>query len=245
MLNFVLCDDNLIILNKLQKMLESIFIKNNYDAHISFKSNYPNDILKFSVSNPIDVFILDINLEDDLSGIELAQKVRENNKHAYIIFTTGHLEYALIAYKVKTFDYIAKPITLERLEETIIRLYDDISNITNNKYLALNTKTYVNQKDIQCIKKEGMKLVVYTDNQTYEAFASFSKIEPLLTDNFVRCHKSYIANIDKIKNIETNFNTIKFNNSECFIGPKYKNNFMEVLNKNGNFTNNLDGIKHA
>ncbi len=245
MLNFVICDDNLIILDKLAKMLESIFIKHNYDANIALKSNSPKEILDFSLTNHVDVFILDINLQADISGLELAQKLRENNKQAYIIFTTGHLEYALVAYKVKTFDYIAKPITIERLEETIKRLYDDINFEKHSKYLALNNKTYINQDDIECIKKDGMKLVVYTDKQKYEAYASFSKVEPLLTDNFIRCHKSYIANVDKIKNIETNYNTIKFDNSECFIGPKYKNNFMEVLNKNGNFTNNLDSFKHT
>ena len=41
---------------------------------------------------------------------EKAEKIREFNKDCYIIFTTGHLEYSLVAYKLKTFDYLAKPI---------------------------------------------------------------------------------------------------------------------------------------
>ena len=39
MLNFVICDDNLNILNKLKQMLETIFTKNNFDASVSFKSD--------------------------------------------------------------------------------------------------------------------------------------------------------------------------------------------------------------
>lgn len=85
-----------------------------------------------------------------------------------------------------------------------------------------------------------MKLVVYTDSGKYETYTSFHAIEPTLPDNFVRCHKSYIANIDNIKDIETNTNTIKFKNMQCYIGPKYKNNFMEVLNNYGTFTNHMD-----
>ena len=85
-----------------------------------------------------------------------------------------------------------------------------------------------------------MKLIVYTDSNQYEAYTSFNKIEPCLAENFVRCHKSYIANVDNIKDIEPMSNTIKFDNKECYIGPKYKNNFMEVLNNYGNFSNNLD-----
>ena len=62
-----------------------------------------------------------------MTGLQLAEKIREFNKDSYIIFTTGHLEYSLMAYKLKTFDYIPKPITLERLEETVLRLVDDVN----------------------------------------------------------------------------------------------------------------------
>ena len=47
MLNFVICDDNLTITEKLEKMLETIFTKNNYDASVVFKSDNAKDILKY------------------------------------------------------------------------------------------------------------------------------------------------------------------------------------------------------
>lgn len=244
MLNFVLCDDNLNILDRLENMLNNLFLKHDYDANIAFTSDNPNDILSYVKTNKVHILILDIHLHSSISGIELAEKVRKTDKSVYIIFTTGHLEYALLAYKVKTFDYIPKPFTIERIEETLARLYTDISS-TPSKYLAINSKNIIKQDDIQYIKKDGMKLVVHTDSKQYEAYTSFNKIEPCLSDNFVRCHKSYIANIDNIKDIEANNNTIKFDNSECYIGPKYKNNFMEVLNNYGNFSNNLGGTNNT
>lgn len=244
MLNFVICDDNLNIMNKLESMLNTLFLKHDYEGQISFKSDNADEILSYVKSNKVHVLILDIHLQSGISGIELAEKVRKTDKSIYIIFTTGHLEYALLAYKVKTFDYIAKPFTIERIEETLVRLYADSSS-NSSKYLKLNNKNIIKQDDIQYIKKDGMKLIVYTDTKEYEAYTSFNKIETCLTENFVRCHKSYIANIDNIKDIETNNNTIKFNNKECYIGPKYKNSFMEVLNNYGNFSNNLDNINNC
>lgn len=244
MLNFVLCDDNLNILDRLEKMLKNLFLKHDYDAQIAFKSDNPNEIFDYINSNKVDVLILDIHLKSDSSGIALADKIRKKDKNVYIIFTTGHLEYALLAYKVKTFDYIAKPFTTERIEESLERLFNDVA-CNNAKYLPLNNSNYINQEDIEYIKKDGMKLIVYTDTKHYEAYSSFNKIQDCLPDNFVRCHKSYIANINKIKDVEFKSSTIKFNNSECYIGPKYKNDLMEVLNNYGNFSNNLDSFKHT
>ena len=154
MLNFVLCDDNLNILSKLAKMLESIFIEHQYDAKIGFQSTNANEILNYVLNNVTNVLILDINLKSNISGIELAQKVRKDNKNIYIIFTTAHLEYALLAYKVKTFDYIAKPLTIERLEDTLVRLFDDI--LSNPKqYIHIgNSKVLVKKEDIQFIRKQ-------------------------------------------------------------------------------------------
>ena len=236
MLNFIICDDNIHILNKLSKMLESIFIKHNFEANIAFTSTTANEVLDFVNSNKTDVLILDINLKSNITGLELARKVRETNKNCYIIFTTGHLEYAIVAYKLKTFDYLPKPITSERLEDTIVRLFEDISGLPK-KYIKIDNKnTMVDENEIQYIKRDGMKLVFHTTNKDYEVYTSFNKIMDILPSNFVRCHKSYVANINKIANIEPITNTIFFeNNSFCPIGPKYKNNLMEVINNDGNF----------
>lgn len=244
MFNFVLCDDNISIMNKLENILENLFMKHDFDAQISFKSDKAEDVLKYVKENKVNVLILDIHLQSNISGIQLAEIVRKTDKSIYIIFTTGHLEYALIAYKVKTFDYIPKPFTVERIEETLARLFADATNNTS-RYLKLNNKNIIKQKDIQYIKKDGMKLIVYTDSKKYEAYTSFNKIEHCLSGNFVRCHKSYIANIDNIKDIQASNNIIKFNNSECYIGPKYKNNFMEVLSNYGNFSNNFGNTNNT
>lgn len=235
MLNFVVCDDNQNMLNKLSKMFDTIFISNNIDATIAFQSTNPDEILDFANSHSVDAFILDIQLKSDMSGLDLAQKIREFNKDCYIIFTTGHLEYSLVAYKLKTFDYIAKPITIERLEETILRLVDDV-NGQPKKYIKIDSKnTLVDESEILYIKREGMKLIYHTSSKDYEAYSSFAKMEPFLPDNFIRCHKSFIVNMNKIVHLEPVSNMIYFGDDSCCeIGPKYKREILEVLNSYGN-----------
>lgn len=231
MLNFVICDDNLNILDRLSKMLENIFTKNGFDAQIVLKTDNTDTLLTFVDSTKTDVLILDINLKSNKSGLEVAKTVRAKNKDIYIIFTTAHLEYAMIAYKVKTFDYIAKPITADRLEDTIKRLFEDVKGLPK-KYIKIDSKnTIVDASEVIYIKRDGMKLIFHTATRDYDAYSSFNKIQFNLPNNFVRCHKSYIANINKIKDVEPVTNTITFEDGfTCEIGPKYKKSLLEVLN---------------
>jgi len=153
MLKFAICDDNLNILDRLEKMLDNIFIKNNFEANVSYRSSDTTDMLDYVSNNKVDVIMLDINLKCNKTGLELAEAIRKINKDAYIIFTTAHLEYAMVAYKFKTFDYLAKPITYDRLEETILRLFEDI-NGTPKRYIKLDNKnTLVDASEVHFIKR--------------------------------------------------------------------------------------------
>lgn len=236
MLNFVICDDNLNILDRLKKMLDTIFCKNDFEAQVAFSSDNTEEVLNYISSNKVDVAMLDINLKSNKTGIELAKEIRKINKNIYIIFTTGHLEYAMIAYKVKTFDYIAKPINYDRLEETIIRLFEDVTSVPK-RYLKIDNKnTLVDESEVQYIKRDGMKLVFHTNSRDYDTYSSFNKFQDRLPETYKRCHKSCIANISQIKDVEPVSGIITFKDgSTCDIGPKYKADLMEVLKTYGNF----------
>ena len=236
MLNFVICEDNFIISEKLKKMLESIFIKNNYDASVAFKSDNAEDTLKYITSHSVDVLMLDINLNSKTNGLDLAQKIRKINNKAYIIFTTGHLEYAMVAYQYKTFDYLPKPISYDRLELTIKRLFEDINSMSKTYIKLDNKNTIIDENEIQYIEKNGTKLIFHTPNCNYETYSSFSKFQEKLPSSYIRCHKSYIANLNQIKNINSTSRLITFKDGHtCDIGPKYKRELMEGLQSHGIF----------
>lgn len=236
MLNFVICDDNSKILNNLSHMFESIFLKNDLEAKIAFKTTNDHELLSYLNQNPIDVLVLDINLHSKLTGIEIAKQVRDKNKDCYIIFTTGHSEYVFLAYQCKTFDYICKPITEERLKETVLRLFEDLQKCTaRKKYIRLdNRNTIIDQNEVQYIKRDGMKVIFHTKSRDYEVYSSFAKLQDQLPNNFIRCHKSFIANVHNITKLEPTANTIYFDNGvKCDIGPKYKNDFMKGVETYG------------
>ena len=230
MINLVLCDDNISFLNGLEKTLNNLIIKHDFNAKVGFKSTNIDEILNYINNNVVNVLFLDISLNSNKSGIDIAEKIRNTNKNIYFIFITGHLEYTFQAFQVKSFDYLPKPITSERLEQTLLRLFDDIE-FSKNNFISINNKTFISEKNIYYIRKDGMKLLFKTDTDTIETYSSFSKISKVLPYNFIRCHKSYIVNVNNIKYIESTNNTMSFqDNSICYIGPKYKRHFMEVIN---------------
>ena len=233
MLNFALCDDNLNVLNKFSKMLDLIFVNNDLDGKIVYTTSSPDEMLKYLQNNSVDVIFLDIDLNSNISGLDIANKIRSINKKVYIIFETAHLEYLMLAYKCKTFDYLPKPISMENLEKTVLRLYNDIrENESKQDFIKINNNnTIIRADSIHYIEKDRTKLIFKTQDADYSVYSSFNKIEGTLPSNFKRFHKSYIVNINNIK--EINNDVIHFKNNsklECQIGHIYKKNFLEVIN---------------
>ena len=229
MLNFIVCDDNDILRDKLTRMLENIFTRHSCLCNILLSTGDPNKVLKYSQRYKSCVYILDIDLKSEMSGVDLAHKLREDDKEAYFIFSTAHTEYIMVAYKAKTFDYLVKPITYERMEECILRLLEDIS-AENQKYINFGNKVILNANDIVYIEKCNNRVNVYTENESILIYNTLDKLSNFLPRNFVRCHKSYIINKDKISSIDMTRNIVTFSDNKiCTIGPKYKNELMEVM----------------
>jgi len=234
MLKFCIIDDNLKTVDKLSSMLDSIFINNSLDAEVSLKAHSPDELFNYININKIDVFLIDIDLHTQINGLEIAKQIRKTNKNCYFIFTTGHLEYGFQAYQYKTFDYLPKPITIERLEKTILRLFEDIKGSYKTFIRLDNKNTIIDENEIKYIKRDGMKIIFHTDSRDYEIYSSFNKIQDKLPDNFVRCHKSFIANVNNVTTIEPVSNIVYFSDSSCDIGPKYKNDFIHIFDEFNN-----------
>lgn len=232
MINFVICDDEINMLNKMCFLFEKSFIKNDYDAKIVLKTTNYNNLLAFVQNNKVDVIVLDIEFKNSPNnGLDIAKEIRKVNKNCYLIFATSHFEYILQAYQLKTFDYLIKnAVTLDSISNTLSRLFDDIEN-NNSLFFRIDNKgSFIDLNDVQFIEKVGVKLIYHTSQNSYETYNSFTKIENKLPNNFVRCHKSYIANLNNIIHVSFSEGIILFkNNSSCYIGPKYKNILMEMI----------------
>ena len=229
MLKFAILEDNEKVLKELKHSIESILMQYDFDASIKISTTNVDKFINYIDNNNIDVVFLDINLNSYLTGIQIAEKIRKTSKDCYIIFETAHLEYSLIAYKYKVFDFISKPINRIKIKDCILRLFDDISKV-NKSFIKLDNKcTIIAENDIKYIEKDGSKLIFHTEYRDYQIYSSFLKILDRLPSNFIRCHKSFVVNINCISTIDSSNNIVLFSNSFCEIGPKYKKDFLEVI----------------
>ena len=121
MLNFVICDDNIEMVNKLSSLFEKAFIKNDFDARIVYKTQNYKELLSYMASNTVNVVVLDIEFKNsDMNGVNIAKEIRKTNKQCYIIFVTSHFEYIMEAFDCKTFAYLFKnSLSLETLSDTL------------------------------------------------------------------------------------------------------------------------------
>ena len=128
MLNFVICDDDIRMIEKLSSVIEKVLLNHDYDAKIVFKTTNYDKLLEYISSNNVNVVFLDIEFSGcKENGLDIAKKIRKINKNCYLIFVTSHFEYIVNAYKFKTFDYIFKSsIDIENISSTLKRLFDDI-----------------------------------------------------------------------------------------------------------------------
>jgi two-component system response regulator AgrA len=200
-------------------------------------------------SSKYNIYLLDINLNDNINGLEVAKRIREFDFDGYIIFFTQHIELAICAlrYNIKPLNFIdkgnpnPKELIFTALQQILYELkYTHeiaLTNETSNTliYTYKSFQYRISYSDILFIETHVAKrcLLIHTLSTTYEYPQSLSKLSSLLPKNFYRCHKSYIVNKSKITKLElkhTNYKAFFSDNQFCPISKKHINDFTDIIN---------------
>lgn len=183
-----------------RKVLEEYCSKiNNFGLVLS--TGNPLEFINFIQQNEVDLIFLDIEMPE-LNGMEI---LRAMIKPPKVILTTAYSEYALESYSYDVVDYLLKPIKLERFLKAINKV--SASKIAlpkkNNKSEELQIKhdgmpVNISFQSILYIQSFGNYLKIFTDSRMYLIPETLINITTLLSDNFQRTHKSYIANLLRV-----------------------------------------------
>lgn len=176
------------------------------------------DALKFLQNQEVDVLFLDINIPS-IDGVLLAHNISKFSVKPYIVFITAYKEHAVEAFEVEAFDYILKPYSESRITSMLAKL--ETAHMVHHRaipeqHLPYITKVnlYKNEKiivvdadDIYYAVAQEKTTEVVTKNDKYIMHLSISEFyERLPKDIFFRCHRSYLVNTEKIKEIVPWFN---------------------------------------
>ncbi|MCG8579889.1 MAG: LytTR family DNA-binding domain-containing protein [Bacteroidales bacterium] len=194
--------------------------------------------MSFMTDNTVDLLFVDINMPD-LNGMDFVKTLNNGPK---VIFTTAYSEYALEGFKVNAVDYLLKPIAYTDFLKAAGKAKDlyfsdpqpaetvghgDDFLFIKSEYKVIR----INYNDIRYI--EGMReyVRIFLDNEApVMALMSIKKlVEHLPSDNFMRVHRSFIVNLNKITIIERS--RIVFDKTYIPISDQYKEPFQEFIDK--------------
>ena len=197
------------------------------------------EALEFLSANKVDLVLSDIEMPN-ITGIDFIKSLE--GKQPYFIFTTAYPQYALEGFDLNVTDYLVKPIPFPRFLKAINRVKElmnlKIGNLSEksfldeeplfqskDEYIFIKSEyenLKINLADICYIKglKDYLKINL-NEAKPVLTLMNFNQIQSKLPEkNFIRVHRSYIINANKISSIQKN--KIIINNERIPIGESYK-----------------------
>lgn len=157
------------------------------------------DFLKKQIQdiNKVDVVFIDVQLPF-INGMEMAGQLRSMGYNNTIIFTTNYSGRAVDGYSVDAFRYYIKPIQPRDIKESMRYVMNKISN-DYFSYKYQGTLFRIPFKDIICFESMNHYIDIFTINEMIHIKALLKEIQPQCPLYFVRCHRSYIVNVNYIR----------------------------------------------
>ncbi len=230
MLYVYICEDELPQLTYIKESIQKSILIHDLDLSVATASPDPYTILDAARSSSrTGIYFLDINLNADINGLELAQEIREIDPRGFIVFITSHSEMASLTFQMKleVLDYIIKdrPETLSdqifqclsnalkkhtkirdsRQKTFSIRIGDRVSFVSLNEILYFETNI------------QPHKVTLYTANMRLEFHSTLNDVFSQLDSRFYRCHRSYIINADFVRSIHLSEKTITMSDGQVII----------------------------
>jgi DNA-binding LytR/AlgR family response regulator len=193
--------------------------------------------------HPVDLVFLDIQMPE-LNGLDYSRMIPPQTR---VVFTTAFNQYALDGYKVNALDYLLKPISYPDFLQAANKAQEwfkliEQSQQTDKTEKAEEIQSIFVKSEYKLIQIELKKILfieglkdyvkIYEENSPKPIISlmSMKSLEEMLpADRFLRVHRSYIVQKEKIRVIE--HNRIVFGNTYIPIGDSYKQAFQDFLNK--------------
>jgi len=227
MVPIFICENDPIQRNRLEDIIKKYTMIEDYDMTIILSTANPYDILDYldSNENTRGAYFLDVDLGQDINGIQLGAEIRRKDVFSRIVFVTTHSELMSLTftYKVEAMDYIVKdePENIQSKVRGCLKQINDyyISETTKEEdriKLKINNQIRVfTLKDIMFFETTEVshKIKLHLTNNRVELYGNLGELEAL-SNSFIRVHKSYLINKDNIASIDKKKREVTMVNGE-------------------------------
>lgn len=227
--------------------LETGLSELGYDV-LPVADNFQQAIGIFYSSDP-DIVLIDIHLKGEKTGIDLGSKISSDQVHKKpIVYLTSNRDKSMFEYAkhTKPSAFLLKPVDIESIDRSLELALDQFAQMEfKNDAFNMNTGIFFKENlfikkdkkliklainDIEYIEVESKYSTIYISDKRYLVRISLTKLMELLSQkNFIRIHRNYIVNLNKIKEIDLEELTISLNNKMLNISEKYKKELVKKM----------------
>ena len=240
-INVLVVEDEIIVSKDIQNSLKRL----GYNIVGSAASG--DKAIETALKEKPDLILMDIMLKGEMNGIEAAEKIKEK-LNVPIIFLTAYAEDSTLskAKMVEPYGYILKPfkeidlktaievaVYKHSKEAEVIKerdlLFQIVESKEANEFVFIKSKSRfvkININDIMLIEALKDYVIIHTSEGKFTVHSTMKDIERKFDfENFLRVHRSYIVNVNKIKAVEHSNIFLDGHAKEIPIGGSYKEKF--------------------
>lgn len=204
-LNCIIVDDS-----SIQRMIVGKLASNHINLNLIGEFSNAIEAKHFMSYNSVDLLFLDVEMPV-VSGFDLLDGLKTKPQ---VIFITSKPEYAVKAFDYDATDYLQKPIASTRFEIAIRRALNMYLMLRetqeeDGEFIFIKSKLKklkIFVSKIKWIEACGDYVKVVTDDESHLVLSTMKSFENALsTEKFVRVHKSFIVNIDKVDKFNSKF----------------------------------------
>lgn len=224
LINCLIIDDEL----SSQRVLQHFIAETDVIVLKATCANAAEAFKYLQLNKAIDLLFLDINMPQQ-SGLDFYKTLKNPPQ---VIFTTAYPQYAVDGFEVNAVDYLLKPIAYDRFLTAINKLIRQENSITTvEDFIVLKENKALHKvfyKDVLYVEAFGDYVKVHTQDKTITTHSTFSRLIETLPTNFLRTHKSFSINLNRMNHLSGNQITV--DTRVIPIGQTYKQSVLKALN---------------
>lgn len=224
-MKIAICDNEPTVLNFVASVIEDISYDNSMVIQYETFTSYENLIHRIG---EFDLFIIDYKMPG-INGLEFAGKVySEYGMKKGLIFITAYPEIVYEAFEVRSYRFLVKPLSKEKITDAVCQY---ISDLSSSKKLAIKYDDEYNILDIDdiyYIEAARKHTYIYLKDSCITCRRSITSFEEELGEcGFFRIHRSYLVNINKVKKFDSRICLLE-NGEKLFISQKKYDGFCHM-----------------